>query len=145
MTGMTQMDGTDLIGVLGVGLYVLSYALLTLGRMGSDEVRYFALNWCGSACVLIGLAGGWGVPPLAIAGVWIAISALGIALCLWRRRAAGAVFASRRGKGFYPLAARPSTTFRTVATRSALAGWVPRNLLPGSGMRVKNSAPMRGS
>lgn len=39
----------------------------------------------------------------------------------------------------------PSTTLRTTAMRSAFGGWVPRNWFPGSGSRLKYSAPRSGS
>ncbi len=40
---------------------------------------------------------------------------------------------------------RPASTRRTVAIRSALGGWVPRNRLPGSGAFWKYMIPTSGS
>ena len=54
----------------------------------------------------------------------------------------------RTGCSSAPAAARPQSpaaTRRTVSRRAALGGWVPRNRSPGSGRRLKNSAPRSGS
>ncbi|EBA13036.1 CBU_0592 family membrane protein [Roseobacter sp. CCS2] len=55
MVDLTDKTLFDAFGVAGFGLYVLNYTMLTLQRVKSDSIRYFAVNLAAAALVLIGL------------------------------------------------------------------------------------------
>lgn len=70
------------IGVAGFVLYVLNYFLLTLRKMSSECIAYFAMNWAAATMVLIGLAASFNLASALIQLFWIAISTIGIVIRL---------------------------------------------------------------
>lgn len=81
----------DAVGVAGFGLYVTNYVLLTAGRLRSEYITYFALNWCAATMVLIGLTASFNLASALIQVFWIGISTVGIAMRLKRGRASAIV------------------------------------------------------
>lgn len=86
----------DFIGVAGFGLYVLNYTLLTLNKMQSQQVSYFAINWLAASMVLIGLFNTFNLASALIQIFWIGISSVGMVIRLRNSRKIAPVFASRR-------------------------------------------------
>lgn len=74
----------EIIGVLGFGLYVLNYTLLTLGYINGQKVSYFILNLLAASFVLIGLTVSFNLAAALVQIFWVAMSLLGIALRLSR-------------------------------------------------------------
>ncbi len=122
----------EAIGLAGFCIYVLTYSLLTLRVVKAPSIPYFCMNLTASSCVLVGLSASFNLAAAMIQVFWITISLVGIALHLLRLRVQSADQSAE-------------TVLRTTPMRSALGGCVPRNLSPGSGIRVKNAAPRSGS
>ena len=74
----------ECIGVLGFGLYVTAYTLLTLRILPGNSPRYFALNLLAASCVLIGLTASFNLASALIQLFWVCMSLLGITLHLIR-------------------------------------------------------------
>lgn len=86
----------DAVGVMGFGLYVLNYVLLTIQKVGSEQIRYFVMNWLAASMVLIGLIGAFNLASVLIQVSWIAISTVGIIIRCRRAYKATPTFESRR-------------------------------------------------
>lgn len=72
----------DAIGVAGFVLYVLNYCLLTLRKVSSECITYFAINWAAATMVLLGLATSFNLASALIQLFWIAISTAAIVIRL---------------------------------------------------------------
>ena len=75
----------EIVGVIGFGLYVMNYTLLTLGYIYARDVKYFAFNLIAATFVLIGLTSSFNLASALIQIFFVAMSLLGIALRLTRR------------------------------------------------------------
>jgi len=72
----------DAIGIIGFGLYVLTYALLTFNRITSQSPAYFVLNMIAATLVLIGLTHSFNLASALIQTFWIAMSITAIVMRL---------------------------------------------------------------
>jgi hypothetical protein len=72
----------EAIGVIGFGLYVLNYTLLTMHHLTSHSKTYFAINIIAASCVLIGLTQSFNLASALIQGFWIVISITAIVMRL---------------------------------------------------------------
>jgi len=72
----------DAIGVLGFGLYVLNYGLITFQRVQSNQICYFVMNGIAAAMVLIGLTSAFNLASAMIQVSWIIISIVAIVIRL---------------------------------------------------------------
>lgn len=70
----------QMISVLGFGVYIISYSLLTFNRLTSQCRTYFVLNIFAASCVLIGLNGAFNLAAAVIQGLWIVTSIVAIVL-----------------------------------------------------------------
>ena len=68
----------DIIGTLGVGVIVITYLLLQLGRIKSDQLVYSLLNGVGAALILISLYYDFNLPSVVVEAFWLVISIFGI-------------------------------------------------------------------
>lgn len=73
------------LGLLGVGLILLAYGALQLGRLANASLAYSLLNIVGSLLILVSLIYQWNLPSFVIQVSWIAITLAG----LFRRWQAG--------------------------------------------------------
>lgn len=89
----------DIIGVIGFGLYVLSYTLLTVEVLRAEHLTFFVLNWLAASFVLIGLMSSFNLASVLIQVFWIVVSTTGILMRLRRRKVA---FSTWRTRGFTP-------------------------------------------
>lgn len=64
----------EAIGVIGFGLYVLNYTMLTMHHLTSHSKTYFVINIVAASCVLIGLTHSFNLASALIQGFWIVIS-----------------------------------------------------------------------
>ncbi|MCF2872447.1 hypothetical protein L0664_15335 [Octadecabacter sp. G9-8] len=64
----------EAIGVVGFGLYVLNYTMLTMHHLTSHSKTYFIINIVAASCVLIGLIHSFNLASALIQGFWIVIS-----------------------------------------------------------------------
>ena len=75
----------EALGVVGFGVYVLAYSLLTFGKLNSRDATYFGMNLCASSLVLIGLTASFNLASAMIQMFWIVVSIVAISLRLLRR------------------------------------------------------------
>ena len=68
----------DLIGILGVGIYVLAYAALQTGFLSGSGYAFPGLNGFAAFCILLSLIGNFHLPTALIQTCWIVISTVGI-------------------------------------------------------------------
>lgn len=76
----------DIIGTLGVGLCVLAYVLLQLGRVRSDQPSYSILNAFGAALILVSLYFEFNFSSFVVEFFWLLISLFGIGKYFVARR-----------------------------------------------------------
>lgn len=76
----------DILGVIGFGLYVLNYTLLTMEKVSSKQIRYFAMNWCAASLVLIGLMNSFNLAAALLQIFWVVFSTAAILIRLRHRR-----------------------------------------------------------
>jgi hypothetical protein len=68
----------DVIGTLGVALIILTYVLLQLGRISSEQLVYSLLNAIGASLILISLYFSFNFPAFIVEFFWLLISLVGI-------------------------------------------------------------------
>ena len=79
------MNWYDILGTLGVAIIILTYALLQLGRIRSEQVLYSILNALGASLILISLYFDFNFPSVVVEAFWLLISIFGIAKYFIRR------------------------------------------------------------
>ena len=75
----------DVLGTLGVGVIVVTYLLLQLGRIKSNQLVYSLLNLLGAAFILISLYYEFNLPSVIVEAFWLVISIFGILKYLVKR------------------------------------------------------------
>ena len=68
----------DIIGTLGVAVIVLTYVLLQIGRLKSEQLAYSFLNAVGAALILVSLYYSFNFPSFVVEFFWLLISLFGI-------------------------------------------------------------------
>jgi len=68
----------DVIGTLGVGVIVVTYFLLQIGKISSQQLIYSLLNGIGAALILISLYYDFNLPSVIVEAFWLVISVFGI-------------------------------------------------------------------
>ena len=68
----------DSVGLVGVGLILLAYFLLQMGKCASHHLAYPVMNLVGAVLLLISLWWSWNLPSVIIEICWIVISIIGI-------------------------------------------------------------------
>lgn len=74
------------IGLLGAGVYLGSYAMLQLGILKGDSYAYSTLNILAPVCVMISLVTAFNMSSAIIQSAWILISIVGITRNFLRTR-----------------------------------------------------------
>ncbi len=74
----TALSFPDVIGLIGVSLILLTYALLTLEKMDSKGWRYSVGNGVGALLILISLFYTFNLASFVIEIAWLAISGFGL-------------------------------------------------------------------
>ena len=77
----------DIVGTLGVALIILTYVLLQIERVRSDQLIYSLLNALGAALILVSLYFDFNFPSLVVEFFWLLISLFGIAKYVVRQNA----------------------------------------------------------
>jgi hypothetical protein len=75
----------DILGTLGVAIIILTYVLLQVERIRSDQLAYSLLNAVGAALILVSLYFDFNLPSVVVEFFWLAISLFGIGKYLARR------------------------------------------------------------
>jgi hypothetical protein len=76
----------DLLGTAGVGIIILTYVLLQLERIRSEQLLYSLLNAAGAALILISLYYSFNFPSFIVEFFWLLISLFGIGKFLIRKK-----------------------------------------------------------
>jgi len=72
----------DILGFIGVATIVITYFLLQIGRIRSEQLVYSALNAVGALFILISLWYAFNFPSVVVEVFWLLISLFGIAKSL---------------------------------------------------------------
>ena len=81
------MSWYDIVGTLGVAIIILTYVMLQIERVRSDQLVYSLLNAIGAALILISLYFDFNLPSVVVEFFWLLISLFGIGKYLVRRNA----------------------------------------------------------
>jgi len=81
------MSWYDVVGTLGVAIIILTYVMLQIERVRSDQLVYSLLNAIGAALILISLYFDFNLPSVVVEFFWLLISLFGIGKYLVRRNA----------------------------------------------------------
>jgi len=73
---------SDILGMIGVFLVLVTYAMLQLEKLSSKSLMYSSVNLIGSVLILISLVYHWNLASVVIEIFWLLISAYGIGKCL---------------------------------------------------------------
>ena len=79
------MKWYDILGTLGVAVIVLTYILLQIERIRSDQLAYSVLNAFGASLILVSLYFEFNLPSVVVEGFWLLISLFGIGKWFLRR------------------------------------------------------------
>lgn len=79
------MNWYDILGTLGVAIIVLTYILLQIERIRSEQMSYSLLNAVGAALILISLYFDFNLPSVVVEVFWLVISLFGIGKWISRR------------------------------------------------------------
>ena len=79
----------DILGTAGVAVIILTYVLLQLGRVRSDQLSYSLLNAVGAALILISLYFSFNFPSFVVEFFWLLISLFGIGKYLVKSKVHG--------------------------------------------------------
>jgi drug/metabolite transporter (DMT)-like permease len=77
----------DILGTAGVGVIILTYILLQLERLRSEQLSYSLLNAAGAFLILISLFYSFNLPSFIVEFFWLLISLFGIGKYLFRKKA----------------------------------------------------------
>ena len=75
----------DILGTLGVAIIILTYVLLQLGRLRSEQLAYSLLNAVGASLILVSLFYSFNFPSFIVEFFWLLISLFGIGKYLFRK------------------------------------------------------------
>jgi hypothetical protein len=80
------MNWYDVLGTLGVAVIILTYAMLQLGRIRSEQIQYSLLNAFGASLILVSLYFEFNFPSVVVEAFWLLISIFGIGKYLLRQK-----------------------------------------------------------
>jgi hypothetical protein len=85
------MSINDIIGMSGVGSYLIGYALLQLGILGPHDGRFATLNTIGGVLMLYSLYWDFNLASFVSQFFWLFLTAVGWVRTVRARRAAAPV------------------------------------------------------
>lgn len=80
MDGKIALHLPTYIGLLGVSLTLVAYALLQTEKLKAETVLYCLLNIIGSILILYSLCFDWNFSAFIMEGIWLILSVYGV----WR-------------------------------------------------------------
>lgn len=75
----------DILGTVGVAVIILTYVLMQIGRIRSDQLSYSLLNAVGALLILISLYFSFNFPSFVVEFFWLLISLFGIGKYFWQK------------------------------------------------------------
>jgi hypothetical protein len=80
------MSAFDVIGLVGVVIILVAYALATTGRLDPKQAPSLALNFAGSSLILLSLVRAFNLSAAIVEGAWSLIALVGLARVALKRR-----------------------------------------------------------
>ncbi|MCP5381411.1 MAG: hypothetical protein H6912_03510 [Kordiimonadaceae bacterium] len=80
------MSVFDYIGLIGVLMILVAYALIQLDRLDVKHISYSVMNAAGSGLILISLYIDFNLSAAVIEGAWLVISLYGIMRAFQKRK-----------------------------------------------------------
>jgi hypothetical protein len=68
----------DFLGIIGVGIIVVTYLFLQLGKLRSDALAYSLMNAIGASLIVASLLVNFNLSALLMEVFWVLISLLGV-------------------------------------------------------------------
>jgi hypothetical protein len=68
----------NLVGLVGVGMVLMAYLFLQVGKISSDKPTYSLINLLASSAILYSLLYEWNLPAFLMEAAWAGISAYGL-------------------------------------------------------------------
>ena len=75
----------DVIGTLGTTIIIITYILLQLGRVQSEQLHYSILNAAGASLIIVSLCFNFNFPAFVVEFFWLLISLFGIGKYLMQK------------------------------------------------------------
>ena len=75
----------DIVGTLGVAVIIVTYVLLQIEKIRSEQLSYSVLNAAGASLILVSLYFDFNFPSLVVEFFWLLISLFGIGKYLLRK------------------------------------------------------------
>jgi len=75
----------DFVGSIGVGIIIITYVLLQIGKIKSETLIYSVLNAFGASLILISLFYSFNLSAFIVEFFWVLISIYGIAKYFLKR------------------------------------------------------------
>lgn len=75
----------DIVGTLGTACIIITYVLLQIGRIRSEQLAYSLLNALGATLIIVSLYFNFNFPAFIVEFFWLLISLFGIVKYLSRR------------------------------------------------------------
>ncbi len=74
-----------IIGMAGVAVVVLAYALFAAHKLKGDDWQYPVLNIIGTSGIIVSLLYQWNLPSFVAQVTWIILSLVGLAR-MWKKK-----------------------------------------------------------
>ena len=75
----------DIVGTLGVAVIIVTYVLLQVEKIRSEQITYSILNAAGASLILVSLYFDFNFPSFIVEFFWLLISLFGIGKYLFRK------------------------------------------------------------
>jgi hypothetical protein len=69
---------SDIIGNLGVFIIIITYLLLQMNKINSDNIKYSLMNLVGASLVIISLVENFNMSAFLVEAFWVGISLFGL-------------------------------------------------------------------
>ena len=96
---LIAMPLPQIVGLIGAGLYMVNYSLLSLRVLSGDSARYFALNLLAALLVMISLTQSFNLAAATIQSFWVVVSIVSIIVRVRRRATPPPIFRSQTSLG----------------------------------------------
>lgn len=73
-----ELAPSDLIGIIGVFVIIVTYMFLHLGKMDAKDLSFSVLNTLGALLIIISLLYNWNLASFLMEAIWMLISLYGI-------------------------------------------------------------------
>lgn len=80
-----ELTPVGIIGLLAPVLFLVAYAMISLGKWSAEMLRFHVLNLLGAIALLLSLTEQWNLPVCILETCWGAISVYGIIKVLKKR------------------------------------------------------------